>query len=44
MNLELQDPHLYILVGVIKTQKLDGDMRIFELLNILLNGKKTLIL
>ncbi|CAK82439.1 unnamed protein product (macronuclear) [Paramecium tetraurelia] len=43
-NQKIQDPQLYILIGVIKTQKLDGDIRLFELLNILLNGKKTLIL
>ncbi|CAD8073678.1 unnamed protein product [Paramecium primaurelia] len=43
-NQKIQDPQLYILIGVIKTQKLDGEIRLFELLNILLNGKKTLIL
>ncbi|CAD8077595.1 unnamed protein product [Paramecium sonneborni] len=43
-NQKIQDPQLYILIGVIKTQKLDGDIRLFELLNILLYGKKTLIL
>ncbi|CAD8156168.1 unnamed protein product [Paramecium pentaurelia] len=43
-NQKIQDPQLYILIGVIKTQKLDSDIRLFELLNILLNGKKTLIL
>ncbi|CAD8078307.1 unnamed protein product [Paramecium sonneborni] len=43
-NQKIQDPQLYILIGIIKTQKLDGEIRLFELLNILLNGKKTLIL
>ncbi|CAD8119868.1 unnamed protein product [Paramecium sonneborni] len=37
-------PFLSILVGRVKTQKLDGNMRLFELVNILLNGQKTLIL
>ncbi|CAK92307.1 unnamed protein product (macronuclear) [Paramecium tetraurelia] len=37
-------PYLSILVGRVKTQKLDGNMRLFELIHILLNGQKTLIL
>ena len=31
-------PYLSIWVGRVKTQKLDGNMRLFELVNILLNG------
>ncbi|CAD8175312.1 unnamed protein product [Paramecium octaurelia] len=41
---KLLDPQLHILIGIIKTQRLDGQIRLFELLNLLLNGKKTLIL
>ncbi|CAD8204430.1 unnamed protein product [Paramecium pentaurelia] len=37
-------PYLSILVGRVKTQKLDGNMRLFELVHILLNGQNTLIL
>ncbi|CAD8201316.1 unnamed protein product [Paramecium pentaurelia] len=37
-------PYLSILVGKVKTQKLDGNMRLFELIHILLNGQRTLIL
>ncbi|CAD8091340.1 unnamed protein product [Paramecium sonneborni] len=43
-NQKLQDPQLHILIGIIKTQRLDGDIRLFELINLLLNGQKTLIL
>ncbi|CAK64439.1 unnamed protein product (macronuclear) [Paramecium tetraurelia] len=41
---KLQVPYLSILIGRVKTQKLDGNMRLFELAHILLNGQRTLIL
>ncbi|CAD8157533.1 unnamed protein product [Paramecium pentaurelia] len=37
-------PYLSMLIGKIKTQKLDNDMRLFELLNIIMNGKRQLVL
>ncbi|CAD8209184.1 unnamed protein product [Paramecium octaurelia] len=43
-HLKFALPYLSILVGKVKTQKLDGNMRLFELVHILLNGQKTLIL
>ncbi|CAD8069358.1 unnamed protein product [Paramecium sonneborni] len=43
-NNHLDEPFLSILVGKIKTQRLDGDMRLFELLNIIVNGRKLLVL
>ncbi|CAD8065590.1 unnamed protein product [Paramecium sonneborni] len=43
-NVQLQDPYLSMLIGKIKTQKLDNEMRLFELLNIIMNGKKLLVL
>ncbi|CAK66832.1 unnamed protein product (macronuclear) [Paramecium tetraurelia] len=43
-KIQLQDPYLSMLIGKIKTQKLDNDMRLFELLNIIMNGKKLLVL
>lgn len=41
---ELRNPYLSILVGKIKTEKLDSEMRLFELLHLVLNGKQTLVL
>ncbi|CAD8118422.1 unnamed protein product [Paramecium sonneborni] len=41
---KLQIPYLSILIGRVKTQKLDANMRLFELVHILINGQKTLIL
>ncbi|CAD8190003.1 unnamed protein product [Paramecium pentaurelia] len=41
---KLQIPYLSILIGRVKTQKLDGNMRLFELAHILINGQRTLIL
>ncbi|CAD8051633.1 unnamed protein product [Paramecium primaurelia] len=43
-NNNLDDPFLSMLIGKIKTQRLDGDMRLFELLNIIMNGRKLLVL
>ncbi|CAK71490.1 unnamed protein product (macronuclear) [Paramecium tetraurelia] len=37
-------PYLSMLIGKIKTQKLDNEMRLFELLNIIMNGKRMLVL
>ncbi|CAK62450.1 unnamed protein product (macronuclear) [Paramecium tetraurelia] len=41
---KLDEPYLSMLIGKIKTQRLDGDMRLFELLNIIMNGRKLLVL
>ncbi|CAD8159897.1 unnamed protein product [Paramecium octaurelia] len=43
-QIQLQDPYLSMLIGKIKTQKLDNEMRLFELLNIIMNGKRMLVL
>ncbi|CAD8071557.1 unnamed protein product [Paramecium sonneborni] len=43
-KIQLQDPYLSMLIGKIKTQKLDNEMRLFELLNIIMNGKQLLVL
>ncbi|CAD8151245.1 unnamed protein product [Paramecium pentaurelia] len=43
-NNNLDEPFLSMLIGKIKTQRLDGDMRLFELLNIIMNGRKLLVL
>ncbi|CAD8124139.1 unnamed protein product [Paramecium sonneborni] len=43
-RMKLQIPYLSILIGRVKTQKLDGNMRLFELAHILINGQRTLIL
>ncbi|CAD8208836.1 unnamed protein product [Paramecium octaurelia] len=43
-RVKLKLPYLSILIGRVKTQKLDGNMRLFELAHILINGQRTLIL
>ncbi|CAD8147958.1 unnamed protein product [Paramecium pentaurelia] len=43
-NNYLNEPFLSMLIGKIKTQRLDRDMRLFELLNIIMNGRKILVL
>ncbi|CAD8195063.1 unnamed protein product [Paramecium pentaurelia] len=43
-RVKLKIPYLSILIGRVKTQKLDGNMRLFELAHILINGQRTLIL
>ncbi|CAK62667.1 unnamed protein product (macronuclear) [Paramecium tetraurelia] len=43
-RVKLKSPYLSILIGRVKTQKLDGNMKLFELAHILINGQRTLIL